>query len=290
MTPTRWLPSFLARLSAATLLCALPLGAHAQDDSLQVIQAQGKMRVAIANEIPYGYTDLSGDAKGVGPDVARAVLAKLGVEDIQWMPTAFSSLIPGLQARHFDMVAAEMAVMPLRCKQVLFSEPNSSYGEGLLVPEGNPADIHSYQHFVETDDKIAIMAGADQLDILNALGVPQERMVTIANNADAISTVNTGRAAAYAATGATVAQLAELGQRVEPAQSFKDPVIDGEPVRSWGAFAFHPESQALASAFNQALLEFRGTKEWREILARYGFSEQDMKQAAAKTQATLCAE
>ncbi len=281
--------SFLSKsFCAAVFLLAAPLGAQAQDNSLRALQDQGRIRVAIANEIPYGYTDLSGQAKGVGPDVARKVLARMGIEDIQWTPTAFSSLIPGLQARHFDMVAAEMAILPQRCKQVLFSEPNSSYGEGLLVPKGNPADIHGYRHFVDNDDKIAIMAGADQLDILNAMGVPQERIVTIANNADAISTVSTGRAAAYAATGATVAQLAQMGKRTEAAEKFEDPIVDGQPVRSWGAYAFHPEAKALAEAFNKALLEFRGTQEWRDILDEYGFSEQDMTHAAEKTQAALC--
>lgn len=282
--------SFFGTWLGTALLLILPAAAQAQDDSLQAVQAQGKIRVALANEIPYGYTDLSGEAKGVGPDVARAVLERMGIKEIQWTATAFSSLIPGLQARHFDMVAAEMAVLPPRCKQALFSEPNSSYGEGLLVPEGNPAGIHGYQYFVETNDKIAIMAGADQLDILNAMGVPQERLVTIASNADAISTVSTGRAAAYAATGATVAQLAQLGKRTEAAEPFQDPVIDGQPVRSWGAFAFHPEAHTLATAFNEALLAFRGTQAWRDILARYGFSEHDMEQAAARTQAALCAE
>src|SRR3546814_6251206 len=97
------------------------------------------------------------------------------------------------------MVAAEMAILPQRCKEVLFSDPNSSYGEGLLVAKGNPDNVHTYQDFAKSDKKIAIMAGADQLEMLQALGVPADRMVTISNNADAISTVSTGRASAYAA-------------------------------------------------------------------------------------------
>src|SRR5690606_3801802 len=136
--------------------------------------------------------DLSGDAKGAGPDVARQIMKQLGIDKIEWVSTSFSSLIPGLRADHFDMVAAEMAVLPERCNQVLFSEPNSSYGEGLLVAEGNPQDLHSYEDFAKSEHKVAIMAGADQLEMLQALGVPSNRMVTISNNADAISTVSTG--------------------------------------------------------------------------------------------------
>jgi len=282
------LSSLSRRLAATTLLLTLPWGAQAQGSTPESPYAGQTIGIAVANEIPYGYTNLKGEAQGVGPDVAQAVLATMGIKDIKWTSTAFSSLIPGLQARHFDMVAAEMAILPARCDQVLFSEPNSSYGEGLLVAQGNPQKIHSYQHFVDHDSKVAIMAGADQLDILNALGVPQERIVTLANNADAISTVSTGRADAYAATSATVAQLAELGKRTQAAQPFEDPMINDQAVRSWGAFAFHPEAQTLAQDFNKALLAFKQTQAWRDILATYGFTELDMQQASQRTQAQLC--
>src|SRR5690606_2134329 len=109
-------------------------------------------------------------------------------KEIEWVTTNFSSLIPGLKADRFDMVSAEMAILPQRCKEVMFSEPNSSYGEGLLVAAGNPQDLHNYKDFADKNVKVAIMAGADQLEMLQALGVPDDRMVTISSNADAIST------------------------------------------------------------------------------------------------------
>src|SRR5690554_5237006 len=242
-------------LAAAVAICA-SLSA-AQSATLEEIKQRGQIRIAVANEIPYGYVDLNGEAKGAGPDVAREVMKQLGIDKIEWITTSFSSLIPGLRANHFDMVAAEMAVLPERCKQVLFSEPNTSYGEGLLVAEGNPNDLHSYQDFVESEHKVAIMAGADQLEMLQALGVPDNRMVTISNNADAISTVSTGRAAAYAATSLTVSELAAKSDSVEAAADFTDPVINGEPVRSWGAFTFAQGSEDFRDAVNEKLAEFK---------------------------------
>ncbi|HCW93627.1 MAG TPA: ectoine/hydroxyectoine ABC transporter substrate-binding protein EhuB, partial [Flexistipes sinusarabici] len=70
--------------------------------TLQEIKERGYVRVATANEIPYGYVDASGNAMGAGPEVARAVLKRMGIEDIQWVVTSFSSLIPGLKANRFD--------------------------------------------------------------------------------------------------------------------------------------------------------------------------------------------
>ena len=146
---------------------ALGLAGAAQAASLAEIQESGTIRIAIANEIPYGYVDpVSGDTLGAGPDTAKYIVEQLGVENIEWVTTEFSSLIPGLQADRFDMVAAEMAIIPTRCATVIYSEPNTSYGEGLLVPAGDPEGLNSYEQFAENPDlTVAIMAGANQLDM-----------------------------------------------------------------------------------------------------------------------------
>ncbi|NYT69586.1 ectoine/hydroxyectoine ABC transporter substrate-binding protein EhuB [Pusillimonas noertemannii] len=275
-----------ALLAAVLMICAMGL---AQAASLQQIKQRGSLRIAVANEIPYGYMDLQGKPQGVGPDVARHIATQLGIPKIEWISTTFSALIPGLRARRFDMVAAEMAILPQRCGHVLFSEPNSSYGEGLLVAKGNPKEIHSFEHFARSKDKVAIMAGADQLEMMQALDVPQERMVTISSNSDAISTVATGRAAAYAATSATIHQLVDKDDRVEAAAEFTDPVINGEPVRSWGAFTFNLDSKELQRAVDEELARFKQTDAWRQIMTRHGFSEADADESFNRTREQLCA-
>lgn len=273
---------------AATLSAGL-IGGTASAVTLKDILDRGEVRIAIANEIPYGYMDMDGTAKGLGPDVATHIMDQLGIKKIKWITTNFGSLIPGLRADRFDMVAAEMAILPQRCEQVLFSEPDSSYGEGLLVAKGNPDDIHTYESFADSDKKVAIMAGADQLEMLQALGVPGDRMVTISNNADAISTVATGRASAYAATSLTVSELAAKSDKVEPAAGFKDPVIDGEAVRSWGGFTFSQTSEDFRDAVNAELAKYKQTEAWQKTMSQYGFSEADAKESFSKTTAQLCA-
>ncbi len=277
-------------LLAAAAACVLGPGAAAQAADLAAIRESGTLRVAIANEIPYGYMDLNGEAKGAGPDVAKHIAKALGIGKIEWTTTAFGSLIPGLQADRYDMVAAEMAILPQRCEQVLYSEPNSSYGEGLLVAKGNPKNLHGYESFATSNGKIAVMAGADQLEILQALKVPASRIVTIANNADAISTVTTGRADGYAATSLTVSQLAAKSKgKAEAARGFKDPVVDGQPVRSWGGFAFSKDSKNLRDAVNQELAKFKKTEDWKKVMSGYGFSAEDASQSFERTTAQLCA-
>ncbi len=272
--------------TALTALAATTAGAT----TLKQIKQRGYIRIAVANEIPYGYVDPSGTAKGAGPDVAKAVVKKLGIDpkNIQWVVTNFSSLIPGLQANRFDMTAAEMAIRPERCKKVAYSEPNTSYGEGLLVKDGNPDHVNAYSDFKKKGMKVAVMAGADQLQMLQKLGVPESNIVTIASNSDAISTVSTGRADAYAATGLTASELAKKSGKVAIVGDFKDPVIDGKEQRSWGGFNFNSSSKSLRDAFNKALVAFKKTDAWKKILVGYGFTPADIKGATAKTTAQLC--
>lgn len=281
--------SIRAALSALLAFGLTAFAVTASAVTLDQIKERGYARVAIANEIPYGYMGLGGVAKGAGPDVAEAVLNKLGVEDIQWVVTSFSSLIPAVKAGRVDLVAAEMAILPDRCKAVDYSVPNSTYGEGLLVPTGNPKDIHSYGEFAKRENlEVAIMAGADQLAMLQALGVPMDRIVMIQTNADAISAVASGRADAYAATGLTAANLAKKSKKVEAVQQFKTPVVHGEKVRSWGGFVFDESSDQFRKKFNQALKQYKQTDEWAQTLRSYGFSQTDIEASFKRSTEQLC--
>jgi len=279
-------------LKALTLtLFAVLIGAlaFAQGDLMQTIKQRGYIRIATANEIPYGYIDQNGDAKGIAPDVATAVLKNMGITDIQWIVTEFGSLIPGLKANRFDMAAASQAILPARCQQVIYSKPNSSYGEGLMVPAGNPKNIHGYEAFVKDSSlKLGIVSGADELDFAHAMGISDSQIVMIPANTDALSAVTTGRIDAYAGTGLTVDRLAAKSDKVQPADPFNDPVVNGKPVRSWGGFTFKSDNTAFRDAFNTALAAFQQTPEYEKILTSYGLSKTDVQQALAKTSQELC--
>lgn len=280
--------NFYRSLAAMGLTLGLAVSAHAA--SLEQIKKDGYIRGASANEVPYSYMDESGAAKGIGPDVAAAVLKSMGVKEVDWTVTPFGSLIPGLKAKRFDFVAAEQNILPERCKQVQFTTPNSSYGEGLLVPKGNPKKLHSYEDIKKDPSlKVAIVSGADQLDFFHGLGIPESQIVMIQANADALSTIQTGRADAYAATELTVAKLVQGSTNVEHAEPFTDPVINGKSVRSYGGFDFRPEDKELYKAFNTALEAFKKTDDYKKILMSYGLSAESVEAARTKSTEDLCA-
>lgn len=278
-----------SKLLAGTVLL-FQLSGIGQAATLEQIKSQGYIRAATANEVPYGYMDTDGTAKGIAPQVAAAVLKRMGINEIQWVVTPFGSLIPGLKASRFDLVAAEQDILPARCQQVLFSEPNSSYGDGLLVPKGNPKNIRAYEDIAKNPSlKLAVVNGTSHLQFAEGVGVPEGRLVIIANNADAPATITSGRADAYAATEATVGSLAKDNARLERASPFSDPVVKGKAVRSYGGFAFAQGSEDLVAAFNTELAAFKKTDDYKKLLTSYGFSEGSITASLEKKTADLCA-
>lgn len=273
----------------ALLLSLVAITQAATATDLEEIRERGSIRIAVADEVPYGYLDENGEGRGAGPEVARHVLGELGIENIEWVVTAFGDLIPGLEEGRFDMAAAEMAIRPARCERVLFSAPNTSYGEGLLVRAANPLEIGGYADFAERDDlRIAVLEGATQIGMMAALGVPDGRVIPIAENAAAIDTLLNGQADGYAGTGLTVSQLDAQHPGVEVVQNFEDPVIDGQIVRSWGGFTFPPDAETLRDAFDEVLLDYRNTQAWEDTLEGHGFTQDDILNAFRFDTEWLC--
>ena len=81
---------------AATAFTSLP--AQAQS-TLEKAKAEGFIRVGFANEAPFGYATPDGKLTGEAPEVAKAVLAKMGIAQVDGVLTEFGSLIPGPQGR-----------------------------------------------------------------------------------------------------------------------------------------------------------------------------------------------
>lgn len=281
--------------SRATILAGLLAGAgiifsFPQDvQAIEQYQNGEALRIAVANEPPYGYLNEEGVPLGVGPVIAQRILDTLGIEEVEWVVVDFGHLLPGLEVGRFHMAAAEMAILPQRCQRVLFSEPNTSYGEGLLVRSSNPHQIMAYEDFVERDDlKAGVVAGTTQEELLTSLGVPSERLVILDNDRQAISAILEGRIHAYAATGQSVAALEMESREVQAEYNFIDPVVDGEEIRYWGGFAFPLWADDLRDAVNGELRRLRQEGTWEQVLQQYGFLQKDILYAYRFDTERLC--
>lgn len=239
----------------------------------------GRIRVGYANEAPFAYMDSgSGRLTGEAPEVLRKVMMDLGVSEIEGVLTEFGSLIPGLQANRFDIIAAGMYVTPERCKQVIFSNPTYGIGSAFIVAQGNPKSLHSFADVAADPSlRLGVVVGAIESEYASASGVASEQVVVFSDAASAMEGVAGGRVDAYAATALTVNDLlAKRTDRVERAQPFTDPVVDGQDVRGYGAFGFRQDDAELRDAVNQALADYIGTPEHAGAVESFGFTSGEL--------------
>ncbi|WP_413776007.1 ectoine/hydroxyectoine ABC transporter substrate-binding protein EhuB [Salinicoccus halitifaciens] len=219
------------------------------------LQEAGTVNVGFANEPPYAFQNSeSGELEGASIEIAKAVFQEMGIEEVNGHLTDWGELIPGVQAGQYDVITAGMAILPDRCENALFSEPEMQYGEGLVVAAGNPYDIHSYADIADNPDvTLALMEGTTQFDFVAQEGVSDDQIMSVSDIPGQLSAVQSGNADVAAATEATLrAAYESLGSDdVELVEDFEQPDIDGVP--SYGAAAFNMEDEELRDAYNEAL-------------------------------------
>lgn len=247
--------------------------------------------IGIHNRAPWGYRDKDGNVVGYHPDLVRAALAPLGVKAIEFTVADFGALIPGLLANRFDMIASGVAITPARCQQVLFSEPDLSAGDGLLVLKGNPLKLHSYEDIVKNPN-VKLGGGRSTENAKNALaaGVPEDRLLLFPNNEAVVSAMLAGRVDAATLSAPSVAGLMEAGgmNAIERALPFKGYVKPGgQEYMMATAVVFAPKDKALQGLYNARLAKLKTDGTMKTIMAKYGFTEAEMPPEAST--ADLCA-
>lgn len=173
--------------------------------TLAELQERGSITIGIANEVPFGYTGDDGEATGIAPDVAKAVLAELGIDDVEANVVEFGQLIGGLQAGQYDLIAAGMYINEERAEQILFSDPDYCVAEGLAVAAGNPHGIVDYSSFVDNPDlTLAVATGTVEVGYAEDAGIPDDQLRVFADIDSMYSALEAGEVDAVTGTAATV--------------------------------------------------------------------------------------
>lgn len=259
----------------AILAAASLLPPAAAQTALERIQAEGLARIGVANERPYGYVTEGGPA-GEGPAVARLVLARIDPDiRLEGVAVRFEELIPQLKAGDYDLVAAGMFITPQRCKEVAFSNPTYVVGQAFAVRAGNPKQLTDYAAVAaHPDARLGFLAGAVEYEYAYEAGLlDPDRSEIYPDPEEALEALRQGEVDAVALSSLSIrALVAAAGDPAIEATEQFFPVVDGEPVKGYGAFAFRLEDQELAAAFNRHLADVLGSDEHRAAVEEYGFA------------------
>ncbi|TAM53688.1 MAG: ectoine/hydroxyectoine ABC transporter substrate-binding protein EhuB [Paraburkholderia sp.] len=281
----------LNRLTGALgMLCAIAglIGAAPSaraETTLQRIQRTGVVRIGYANEKPFAYTLPNGDVTGESPEIAKKIFSKLGVKKVDAVLTEWGSLIPGLQAGRFDVIAAGMYITPQRCTQVAFADPQYQIGDTLLTLPGNPKHLDSYTSVAKNPDvKLAVMAGTVELGYAREASIKDAQILQVPDTTAQLQAVRAHRADAAVGTALTMKDLAAKmpGQVVTV-----DKFVDDPKHMGYGALAFRKDDTDLRDAVDKQLHAWLGTPDHLQTVAPFGF---DKSNVTDKTAAELCRE
>lgn len=268
---------------AAAVACSRPAGS-----ALERARADGAIRIGISGERPYSYADTGGRVTGAQPEVARAVLDRIGVPELAAVQVPFHELVPRLRDGQFDLVAAGMTVTPGRCRDVAFSRPDFVAFPALLVREGNPRELDSFCDVARSGVRLAVLQGAAEIDYARAAGVRDDRLDVVDSPSTLFRRVADGSVPAGALT--RISLVDELrrnpGSGVEVTDAV-EPVVDGRPVVPGAAFAVRIGETDLLAAFDPALAALQASGEWLRITEPFGFTRENLPPPDLTTEA-LC--
>lgn len=256
-----------------------------EGSSLQRLQESGTVTVGFAGEAPYSFM-LDGELTGATVALHKEIFSNLGIDNVEGVATDFGALIPGLQAGRFDVVSAGMSILPQRCEQALFSEPEFNYTTALMVPQGNPDQLSDMQTIADTDVSMAVMTGAIESDYATSLGIDA---MQVASPQDGMDAVVNGRADVFALTGISLNWMKQNNENapVDVTESFVAE-IDGVPQVGAGGTVFRKEDTALRDAYNAELAKITSDKDvYLSIVGEFGFTEEELPDPNLTTQ-MLC--
>ena len=252
-----------------------------EGSTLQRIQDSGTVTVGFAGEAPYSFMQ-DGELTGATVALHRKIFSNLGVDDVEGVPTEFGALIPGLQAGRFDVVSAGMSILPQRCEQALFSEPEFNYTTALMVPQGNPEQLSDMQSISDKGVRMAVLTGAIESDYATALGIDA---MQVSSPQDGMDAVVNGRADVFALTGISLNWMKQNNENapVDVTESFVA-VINGVPQVGAGGTVFRKEDADLRDAYNAELAKITSDEaSYLDAVGEFGFTAEAVVAAAERT-------
>ncbi|MGO2111735.1 MAG: transporter substrate-binding domain-containing protein [Pseudoclavibacter sp.] len=263
-------------------------GADGEQSTLALAQETGTITLAVASERPYSWVDESGEPTGATIAMHEQIFSALGIDNIEVEEVDWNSLIPGLNAGRWDVISAGMSILPDRCEEAAFSDPEIMYTTTLAVPTGNPNSLTDLDSVAEAggDLTLAVQSGAIEESYAADLGIANTIQVDTAQAG--IESVQTGRADAFALTAVSLNYMTEDLDDVETTEAFTQ-VIDGVEQIGAGATVFRQSDSDLLEAYNEELANITGDEAtYLGLVEPFGFTAENLPPSDLTTE-QLCA-
>ncbi len=264
----KWSHKVIGTAVGFLVLAATGMQPVMADGSLDRIKKQGYVKTAVNQELPYAELKSNGEMVGVLPEVVEAVLAESGIGEFRGVLIDWGAMIPGLQARRYDMVSGGLFINPKRCKAIIFSEPILCDAEAFVKLKSNPLSITSFAELKNHPTATAATApGSFEHIATKDAGIPRDKLVLWEGNIqNGMQLISTGRADVL---------LSPLGSAVDAVSKSSDPgkfeIIAPVTDVAGGcaAIGFNASDRELRDAFDVGLKRLQASGKFAEILKKW---------------------
>lgn len=267
--PRRAILRAMAALGVATLAMVTFAGSASAQSLLDKIKKGETVRIGFSNEVPWAYPGENNEPLGFVNGMTLDILKKLGTTKVEPIVTEWGSLIPGLQAGRFDIITGGMYILPERCRNVLFTEPIGKFPDALIVPKGNPENLHTYLDVRDKGLTMVTGAGYESVPAAKKLGIPDDKVLQVAGPVEIVQAVKAGRAAVGSGDYFTMKEFVDKDASLELVPG---PLVPGARILSSG-LAFPLDEQATVDAFNAVLKDYVGSDQMMMTVGKYGYSK-----------------
>lgn len=201
------LKAALAAMAIATAGLTATHAPASAEGLLETIQKRGKLMVGMSTFVPWAMRDKSGNLMGFEIDVATKLAEDMGVE-VEFVPTAWSGIIPALLAEKFDVIIGGMSITPQRNLTVNFTAPYANSGQQMasnIALAGGAAD---YEALNRADVNLTCRRGVVGCTILEKF-FPKANILQFDDDAQAFQEVLNGNAHAVISSAPKPAFWAE---------------------------------------------------------------------------------
>lgn len=126
--------------------------------TIETVKKRGVLKVGMDIFQPWAMKDKNGRLIGFEIDVATRLAKDMGVK-VEFIPTAWSGIIPALLTGKFDVIIGGMGITAQRALQVNFTQPYEYSGMSIVAHKKVAAGFDSLEDFNKSEVQIAVKLG-----------------------------------------------------------------------------------------------------------------------------------
>ncbi len=261
--------TFFLKVASSALALVVAAGAACAADVTPPAGVAKAGKITFCSDIsgpPLEYYDESNQAVGSDVDIGAEIANRMGVKS-EFKNTAFSAIIPALQAKQCDAILSQLFDKPKRREVVDFVDYMYS-SQSFLVPKGNPKNIKGIEDL--SGLKVAVENGTtiqslveEQNKKFKEAGKPEATAVVFPKDSDARQALQIGQVDAY---GTTLESAAFFLQKA--GQVFD---IGGAPfAKITAGIATRKGDTETHDAIQKAFDAMKADGSYKKILAKWG--------------------